>query len=161
MYNADETFILLCHARQFPKLQTHNSVWFKESTGSCNSVVQFKHVQTDKWKVLVIGKRARPQCFKGISMTVDQFCTMLTKMQGGYLHFLRNAYELGYGITMEIKDKFTGSCQLCSTPTFIFFETYPTEISDSQHHIPGTANGHGNHTEFEDLISHKAGKLYP
>jgi hypothetical protein len=35
-----------------------------------------------------------------------------------------------------------------------------TGISASQHRIPRTANGHGNHKEFEDLISGKVGKLH-
>jgi hypothetical protein len=46
IYNADETDLFYCATLiQFPKLQTHNSVSFKESIGSCNIVVQFKHVR--------------------------------------------------------------------------------------------------------------------
>jgi hypothetical protein len=32
------------------------------------------------------------------------------------------------------------------------FEDYPTEISLSQHYIPGTTTGQGNHTEFGNLM---------
>jgi hypothetical protein len=71
------------------------------------------------------------------------------------------ANELGYGITrtMEIEENFTGSWQLYSKPLLRFFEKYPAGISVSKHHFPHTANWHGNHKKFEDLISCKAGKL--
>jgi hypothetical protein len=34
---------------------------------------------------------------------------------------------------------------------FKFFENVRIRISISQHHIPGTASGHGSHKKFEDL----------
>jgi hypothetical protein len=34
---------------------------------------------------------------------------------------------------------------------FKFFENVQFGISISQHHIPGTANGHGSHKKCEDL----------
>jgi hypothetical protein len=68
--------------------------------------------------------------------------------------------ELGSGITKEIKENFTGSLQLCSTSPFRFFEKYPTGISVSQHHITGTANGHGNCKEFEYVIYHTKLVIY-
>lgn len=45
IYSAAETFILLCHPRRFHKLQTHNSVWFKESIGSCNKCCEVQPCQ--------------------------------------------------------------------------------------------------------------------
>jgi hypothetical protein len=69
------------------------------------------------------------------------------------------ANELGHRITMEIEINVIGSWQLRSTPSFRLFEKYPTEVCVYQHYIPGTANGHGNHAKFEDLILCKVGKL--
>jgi hypothetical protein len=34
---------------------------------------------------------------------------------------------------------------------FKFFENVQFGTSISQHHIPGTASGHGSHNKFEDL----------
>jgi hypothetical protein len=33
----------------------------------------------------------------------------------------------------------------CTAQPHLVFEKYPTGIYVSQHHIPGTVNGHGNH----------------
>jgi uncharacterized membrane protein YgcG len=68
---------------------------------------------------------------------------------------------LGHGITMIIKESFIGSWQLCSTPSFRFFENYPTGICVFQHHISRKANEHWNHKKFEDLILCTVGKLHP
>jgi hypothetical protein len=38
-------FILSRHVGRFPKLQTCNTVWFRESNGLCNCVVLFKLVR--------------------------------------------------------------------------------------------------------------------
>jgi len=38
--------VLSCYARQYPELQIHQTVWFKESKGSHNNCVVFsKHVR--------------------------------------------------------------------------------------------------------------------
>jgi hypothetical protein len=47
----------------------------------------------------------------------------------------------------------------CAAHPHLDFEKYPTGISVSQHHIPGTANGHGN--KKIEIISRKVGKLHP
>jgi hypothetical protein len=57
--------------------------------------------------------------------------------------------ELGRGNETEIEEHFIGSLQLCNTPSFGVFEKYPAGISVSQHHNPGTANGHGNHNNLK------------
>jgi hypothetical protein len=67
------------------------------------------------------------------------------------------AEELGCGINREKFDWFLTTVQ----DTFRFFEKYPTGISISQHHIPVTPNGHGNHKKFEDHILCEVGKLHP
>jgi hypothetical protein len=66
----------ICLSRWFPKLQTHNSGWFKESSGSCNCVVLFRHQELINGSCWLLGK--------GLSLgalvwTVYQFCTMLKK----------------------------------------------------------------------------------
>jgi hypothetical protein len=48
----------------------------------------------------------------------------------------------------------------CAAHHHLDFEKYPAVISVSQHHIPGTANGHGNHKKNE-IISRQVGKLHP
>jgi hypothetical protein len=71
------------------------------------------------------------------------------------------ANELGRGITTEIDEHFTGSWQMCSTPSFRFFEKYSAGISVSQHRIPGTANGHVNHKNWKALNRVKLVKYTP
>jgi hypothetical protein len=44
---------------------------------------------------------------------------------------------------------------------FKFFENVPFGILISQHHIPGTASGHGSLNKIEDLTLHRVGKLHP
>jgi hypothetical protein len=62
---------------------------------------------------------------------------------------------------VELQQKLRKILLVCYTPSYRFFEKYPTGISVSEHHIPGTANGHGNHKKFEDLMLRKVGKLHP
>jgi hypothetical protein len=53
-------FILFCHAGRFPKLQTCHTIWIKESNGSCNCVVLFKHVRKCQTETIGYGKIAKP-----------------------------------------------------------------------------------------------------
>jgi hypothetical protein len=45
IYSANETSLFYCAMlNAFPKQEMCSSMWFKESSGLCNSVVLFKHV---------------------------------------------------------------------------------------------------------------------
>jgi hypothetical protein len=99
----------------------------------------------------LLGKGLSLGALRGVVWTVYQFWTVVTKLRGWYLKFIKMANEFGRGITTEIEQNFTGSWQLCSTPSFRFFEKYATGIFVSQNHIPSIANGNGNHKNLKNF----------
>jgi hypothetical protein len=78
MYNADETG-LFYHATPAGSLSyKHATLSGSEKAMDCVTVLCCSNLSgTDKRKLLVIGKRAKPRYFKGLVWAVYQFCTML------------------------------------------------------------------------------------
>jgi hypothetical protein len=144
-------FIFSCHAGRLPKLQT----WTLSSSTKAMDHLSVLHCsntsETDKLKLLVTGEGPNLGALRGLVWTFYHFCTMLTKMCGWHVKFLRNGYELECGITIEIKENVTGSWQRYSIPSFRFSEQYPTWISVS--HITSLVQPiNMGINKFEDLI---------
>jgi hypothetical protein len=116
---------------------------------------------TDKWKLLVIGKRAKPWCFKGISM--DSLPVPYYANKNAWMTSeIFKKWLMCWDVELQWKSrKILLVFDNCCAPSFRVFEKYLTGVPVSQHHIPGTANGREDHTKFEDLISCNVDKLHP
>jgi hypothetical protein len=147
---------LLCQGRWLSKLKSLNSLIFKESNGLC--VLCCSNMSgTDKGVVRLLGKRAKPRCFMGISL--DSLPVLCYANINSWIS--SELFKKRREITTEILDNIIDSWELFSRTSFRFFEIYSTWISATQQHMPGTTNGHVDHKQFEDLISRKFGKVHP
>jgi hypothetical protein len=112
---------------------------------------------SDKWKFSIIGKRAKPQCFKGIPVLY------YANKNEWMISEIFKKWPMSWNMELQWKSRTdllvlhncAPHCHLDS------FKKYITGISVPQHHILGTANGHGTHKKLEDLISRKVGKPHP
>jgi hypothetical protein len=68
IYNADETGSFYCVTPDGSLCYKHTTLsGLKKAMDHVTVLCCSNTSGTDKWKLLVMGKRAKPQCFKGIS----------------------------------------------------------------------------------------------
>jgi hypothetical protein len=83
IYSANETGLFYCAMPDGPQSYKHATLSDSEKAVDSVIVLCCSYMSgTEKRKLLVIGKRAKPWSFKGLVWTVYQFCTILTKMHG-------------------------------------------------------------------------------
>jgi hypothetical protein len=88
---------------------------------------------------------------KGLN-TVYHFCTMLTKVHRLHPKFVKKG-QMSWDAELRRKSRkiLEGLDNYVAYCHFKFSKNVQFGISISQHHIPGTASGHGSHKELEDL----------
>jgi hypothetical protein len=91
-----------------------------------------------------------------------QYYILLAKMRGLHLKIYEICNELRRRIITEIEENLSSLWQLCSTPSFKFFEEYPTESFLTPNTIFFVQpTDMGITKKLEVFISFKIGKLHP
>jgi hypothetical protein len=88
----------------------------------------------------------------GLVWAVYHFCTVLTKVHRLHLKSVKKG-QMGWDADLQRKSReiLEGLDKYVAYHHFKLFENVQFGILISQHHIPGTASGHGSHKKCEDL----------
>jgi hypothetical protein len=117
---------------------------------------------TVKKKLLVIGKGAKPRCFKGLkmdSLPVEYYANKNVWMTSEIF----KKWLMKWDVELQRKSRkvllILDNCAAHSQCSV--FEKHPAGISACQHYILGAGNVYGNHKEFEDVVPQKVGEPLP